>query len=56
MTIEIGQKIERWTVLEKLSKNGRVYYRCQCECGTFKDVNYCLFALTKSLLYDMIFL
>ena len=29
MTIEIGQKIGRWTVLEKLSKNGRVYYRCQ---------------------------
>ena len=38
MTIEIGQKIERWTVLEKLSKNGRIYYRCQCECGTIKEV------------------
>ena len=38
MKIEIGDKIGRWEVLERLSKNGRVYYHCICECGTIKDV------------------
>ena len=38
MEIKIGNKLFRWTVLERISKNGRVYYRCQCDCGTIKDV------------------
>lgn len=48
MTIEIGQKFERWTVLEKISKNGRVYYRCQCECGIIKEVRSDLLKAGKS--------
>ena len=38
MEIKINDKVSRWTILERLSKNGRVYYRCKCECGTIKDV------------------
>lgn len=38
MEIKIGSKLFRWTILERISKNGRVYYRCQCDCGTIKDV------------------
>ena len=38
MNIQIGDKIERWTVLERISRNGRVYYVCECECGTKKEV------------------
>ena len=34
-----GQKIGRWTVLEKApSKNRIVYWLCQCDCGTIKEV------------------
>lgn len=29
----------RWTVGAKIRKNGKIYYRCTCECGTVKDVN-----------------
>ena len=36
--MNIGDKINRWTILEKISKSGRVYYECQCECGTIKKV------------------
>lgn len=38
MNIQIGDKIERWTVLERISRNSRVYYLCECECGTKKEV------------------
>lgn len=35
----IGQKINKWTVLE-LSNSGRICYAtCICECGTIKNVN-----------------
>ena len=34
-----GQKIGRWTVLEKApNKNKTVYWLCQCDCGTIKEV------------------
>ena len=36
--MNIGDKINRWTLLEKINKSGRVYYKCQCECGTIKEV------------------
>ena len=29
----VGQKIERLTVLERITKGGRGYYKCLCECG-----------------------
>ena len=38
MNIQIGDKIERWTVLERISRNSRTYYVCECECGTKKEV------------------
>ena len=34
-----GKKFNRWTVLKKVeSKGGSVYWLCQCECGTIKEV------------------
>ena len=33
----VGKKFNKWTVLEKSTKNKR-YYLCQCECGTTKEV------------------
>lgn len=42
--IPSGSKFGRWTVLEFFerqthkSKTPRVFYRCQCECGTIKNI------------------
>lgn len=34
-----GQKFGRWTVIEEAGrKNGRILWKCQCECGTVRDV------------------
>ena len=34
-----GQKINRWTVIKRAENRGKaVYWTCQCECGTIKDV------------------
>lgn len=35
-----GQKFGRWTALERVVKpnNRNAYWRCQCECGTIKEV------------------
>ena len=34
-----GQKINRWTVIERAENRGKaVYWKCKCECGTIKDV------------------
>lgn len=34
-----GQKFNRWTVLERAENKGKaVYWKCQCECGTIKNV------------------
>lgn len=35
-----GQKFGRWTALERVVKpnNRNTYWRCQCECGTIKEV------------------
>ena len=34
-----GQKIGRWTVLEKApSRNRKVFWKCQCDCGTIREV------------------
>lgn len=38
--IKIGDKIGRWEVIGKTSKDYRTYYICRCECGTVKDVYY----------------
>lgn len=45
-----GQKIGRWTVLKKApSKNKKVYWLCQCDCGTIKEVRGESLILKKSL-------
>lgn len=34
-----GQSFGRWSVISELgSRNGFVYWKCQCECGTIRDV------------------
>ena len=35
-----GQKFGKWTVLKKsdIRKSNKIYWVCQCECGTIKDV------------------
>lgn len=34
-----GQKINRWKVIQRAENRGKaVYWQCQCECGTIKDV------------------
>lgn len=35
-----GKKFGLWTVLEEIPQrvNNRIYYKCQCECGTIKNV------------------
>lgn len=35
-----GKKFGRWNVLEKstVSKNNRIYWRCRCDCGVYRDV------------------
>jgi hypothetical protein len=39
----IGKKFGRLTVLEKVGnrKNGATILKCQCDCGTIKNINYC---------------
>lgn len=35
-----GQRFGRWTVLEEAGrKHGAVMWKCQCDCGTIKDVS-----------------
>jgi hypothetical protein len=36
-----GKKFGRWLVLRpaKTDKNGHLLWRCQCECGTIKEIN-----------------
>ena len=38
--MEPGTKVNRWTVMSNVRtwKNGRWYIKCQCECGTVRDV------------------
>lgn len=45
--IKVGQKVERWTILDQiiLTPKGERKYLCQCECGTERYV------LERSLLY-----
>lgn len=41
LELQIGDKYNYWTILslsEFESKNGERYYKCQCNCGTIKDV------------------
>jgi len=35
-----GDKFNKWTILEDISstRRGHTRYRCQCECGTIRDV------------------
>jgi hypothetical protein len=39
--LEVGKKYHRWTVLGLHFKNngGNLFWECQCECGTIKDVS-----------------
>lgn len=34
----IGQKINKWTILDIVLKNTRYEFTCQCECGTIRNV------------------
>ena len=34
----IGQKFGRWTVIEKAPSKGATYWKCQCDCGTIRNV------------------
>lgn len=35
----IGQKFGRWTVIDVAEKrNGRIYWKCKCDCGTVREV------------------
>ena len=35
-----NQQIGKWTVLYRAdNKNNRIYWHCQCECGTIRDVS-----------------
>lgn len=34
----IGQKINKWTILNITKQGKQAYATCQCECGTVKDV------------------
>jgi len=35
----IGEKFNRWTVLEQApSRHNKKYWKCQCECGTIREV------------------
>ena len=37
-----GQKFGKLTVLEKApSRSGKTYWKCQCDCGTIKDIQTC---------------
>jgi hypothetical protein len=41
LELQIGDKYNYWTILslsEFESKKGERYYKCQCNCGTIKDV------------------
>lgn len=39
---KIGQKFGQWTILEKAENISKIkkqsYYRCQCDCGTIKNI------------------
>lgn len=36
----IGDKFNRWTIIDEcaLRKRGQIMWRCQCDCGTIKEV------------------
>jgi hypothetical protein len=34
----IGEKRGRWTILGEIRKGRFLYYKCQCDCGTLRDV------------------
>ena len=39
--LQIGEKYNYWTILalsDFVSKKGERYYKCQCNCGTIRDV------------------
>ena len=41
LELEIGEKYNYWTILslsDFVSKKGERYYKCQCKCGTIRDV------------------
>lgn len=34
----IGEKRGRWTIIGEFRKGRFLYYKCQCDCGTLRDV------------------
>ena len=40
ISLELGQRFGKWEVIDStpVSKNGHLYYKCKCDCGTEKDV------------------
>lgn len=44
LELQVGDKFNYWTILSLSgfkNKKGERYYKCQCECGTIKDVRAC---------------
>ena len=41
LSCNVGDKFGNWTVIEPNcgSKNGHTYVKCQCACGTYRDIN-----------------
>lgn len=35
----IGEKINKWTIIDYMKKEDNPYFLCECECGTIKEVN-----------------
>lgn len=44
-----GKQIGKWSVGEAVSKKGRLYYHCTCECGNERDVSSSVLNTRKSL-------
>lgn len=36
--LPIGTKVGEWTILEHISKEGRIYMKCECSCGEIREV------------------
>lgn len=48
MSLEIGTKVGRWTILEETRKEGKKHYRCRCDCGNVREVYYSTLEKGKS--------
>lgn len=37
---KVGEKFNRWTFIEEVIKSNKVLWKCRCDCGTIKHINY----------------